>query len=66
VHDNRVVACHIAHGNTRAQDYFPPGPYGMNDRVIENGNITVGNDGTLNLRIAPDDRIPAADIKGNA
>jgi hypothetical protein len=34
--------------------------------MVEDGDIPVGNDGAFDPALAPDDSVPAADIKGNA
>jgi len=65
VDNDRIIAPHITDGDTGAEDYFTPGIDGVDHRVIENCDIPVGNDRALDTALAPDNGIPAADIKGD-
>lgn len=63
--DDSIPASHITDSHTGSEDDVPSGFNRMNNRMIEDRNIPMGFDGTLDPALAPDNGIPAADIKGD-
>src|SRR5208337_2035263 len=65
VDNNRVPACDIPDSNAGAEDDLPAGTDRMDTRMVEDGNIPVGNDRALDPALAADHCPPAADIEGH-
>jgi len=65
VDNNSLPASHIPDGNTGTEDDAPSGIDRVNIRMIEDRYIPVGSYRPLDAALAPDNGIPAADIKGN-
>jgi hypothetical protein len=63
--DDGIPASHIADGDTGTKDHVTPGIDRVDYRVIEDRDIPVGSNGPLDSALAPDNRIPAVDIKGD-
>jgi hypothetical protein len=61
--DDGIPAFHIAYGNTGTEDHFSAGINRVDNRVIEDRDIPVGNDRAFDTALTPDDSTPAADIE---
>jgi hypothetical protein len=65
VDDNDIPASYIPYRDTGTEDNFTPGIDRVNNCMIEDRDISVGSNGTLDPALAPDNGIPAADIKSD-
>ena len=63
--DDGIPASYIAYGDTGTRDHFSTGINRVDNRMIEDRNIPVGNDRAFDTALAPDNGIPAAYVKGD-
>jgi len=65
VDNDGIPAPDIADRHTGTEYHFAPCIDRVENRMIEDRNIPVGSDGTLDPALAPDNGIPAADIESD-